>query len=417
MHSLVHLATRLSIQREGVWQQNGEAVVRHVSAVFPDDEWENRFRWGEFLPHALQLLNNTRAHQTKDSTFLRCLVGTCLITESRPEEAISLLEHVFVEHDIKFSENDIQFLSAVHCLAAAYRQHRQVRKATRLLEAVTQLAPLTADTEVILLAIEGYIASMYVTDHAAEDAISILEAILVDTDHWPEDGHYRSLVKHELFLAYLVAGHKDQAVDLLRKIVEIEKTWTKDHPRQAVSYQAISYDRVSHIFIKRGQAGDAIKLLKYVVRVRQTLAADHPALLASQHQLSLGYAAVGRFGAAIKLLEHVVKARSILPKDNHCRLVSQYELARVYMAADRILEAIDLLEHVVQVEKSFTESSYNRFVSELLLGEAYLKGGQVEKATQLLENVNITRLKVLSDKDPLFLHAQRLLAMCLPQGQ
>ncbi|KAK5652534.1 hypothetical protein OQA88_10440 [Cercophora sp. LCS_1] len=56
MHSLVHLATQIWVRERGLLGEKAQNAIRHVSDVFPNDDWKNRDLWREYMPHALKVL-------------------------------------------------------------------------------------------------------------------------------------------------------------------------------------------------------------------------------------------------------------------------------------------------------------------------------------------------------------------------
>jgi hypothetical protein len=94
MHSLVHLATRIWIQREGR-AATSEAAIRQVAAVFPDDDYANRSLWSEYLPHAFRVLQRGEGVDVEKKSNLCFWVGRCLEVDGRTREAVRYLEEAW----------------------------------------------------------------------------------------------------------------------------------------------------------------------------------------------------------------------------------------------------------------------------------------------------------------------------------
>jgi hypothetical protein len=61
MHRLVHLATRIWVNQNGFETETRTAAMKHLSKVFPSDDYTNREIWRDFLPHV--------AHIEKDEQY------------------------------------------------------------------------------------------------------------------------------------------------------------------------------------------------------------------------------------------------------------------------------------------------------------------------------------------------------------
>ncbi len=95
MHSLVHMATRIWVQREGLTTTTDEKATRHIVGVFPSCHYTNRETWREYLPHAFRVLHNSKELDTQARAVLLFSVGTCLGVDGRTEEAVKSLEEAF----------------------------------------------------------------------------------------------------------------------------------------------------------------------------------------------------------------------------------------------------------------------------------------------------------------------------------
>src|SRR4051812_34851213 len=54
MHNLVHLTTRIWVQRHRDATQMTEQTNRYLAVTFPSEDYTNRSLWREYLPHALR---------------------------------------------------------------------------------------------------------------------------------------------------------------------------------------------------------------------------------------------------------------------------------------------------------------------------------------------------------------------------
>ncbi|KAJ4253826.1 hypothetical protein NW762_010221 [Fusarium torreyae] len=404
MHSLVHLATRLSIEREGAGQETLEKVLAHVSKVFPSPRWENHDLWPQYFPHAFRLLNSAEEPDNKHSNLLKYAVGRCLVQDGRPKEGVVLLEDV-VESNIKLAENDLRRLETEYELASAYHHNCQYMQAAKLLEHVVEIEAKTLeedDPDRIIS--ERLLAWTYALDGQVQNAIKIYGRIILTTRTWAEDNNLRLIVDSELGRTYMKAGHLKEAVSLLEKTVAIRRNLPEDNPERLNSQHELAL-----AYRDDGRTKDAVNLLEHVVVTRKRLARDHPHLLAAQNQLASTYLDNGQVKEAIKLIKHVVAVRKSLVEDHPSRLTSEHELARAYLGNGQVEEAIRLLEHVVAVQKSLAEDHPDRLGSEYTLARAYLDNGQVEEAIRLLEHAVAVK-KSLAEDHPERLASEHTLA-------
>ena len=323
MHSLVHLATRVWIRREGRTATTGAAATRRIAAVFPEDDFANRSLWRQYLPHALKVLQHGKEADKEEKSTLYFWVGRCLRTDGRIQEAVQCSKAAWEWSKSHFKEDHPFRLTSQHALASAYRANDQVPDAIALLQ---QVVAIEAETQA-------------------------------------EDHHNRLASMHALAIAYRINDQIPDAIALLKQVIAIEaKTLPKDHP----SYLASQHE-LAVAYRDNGQVLDAIVLLKQVVTIcERDLAEDHPHRLTSQHQLAITYQVNGQAPDAIALLKQVVAIRErVLAEDHPSRLISQHELATAYHANGQVLDAITLFKHVAAIrERTLAEDHPDRLASQ-----------------------------------------------------
>jgi tetratricopeptide (TPR) repeat protein len=293
MHSLVHLATRIWVQREGLTETTAEKATRHLGAVFPSDDWTNRDVWREYLPHAFKVLQHSKELEMEEKFDLLFWVGRCLIVDGRIKEAVRSFEGVWQWRNRHFAEDHPNRLVSQHELAGAYEANGQVKEAITLLEQVVTIEARTL----------------------------------------PEDHPYRLASQHELAGAYETNGQVKEAIALLEQVVTIRDiTLPEDHP-----YRLASQHQLASAYEANGQVKEAITLLEQVVTVRdRTLPEDHPDRLASRHKLARAYNNNGQVEEAIALLEQVVAVEArTLAENDPSRMISRQLLADILESLDR----------------------------------------------------------------------------------
>jgi hypothetical protein len=97
MHSLVHLATRIWIRKQGQTEETIVRAIQHLNAIFPPAKPTNRQTWESYLPHTFRLLNTSRTCQLEERFSLAHQVRKCLQVnyETGLEEAIGFLKMSF----------------------------------------------------------------------------------------------------------------------------------------------------------------------------------------------------------------------------------------------------------------------------------------------------------------------------------
>jgi tetratricopeptide (TPR) repeat protein len=359
MHSLVHLATRIWLRREGLETQTTETAMRHVAGSFPTDEYENRHTWRTYLPHALRMLQRAGAGDMVERYELYFWVGRCLQVEGRVKEAVRCFEECWRWRIGQFAEEHPSRLTSQHELAIAYRSEGQIKKAVALLEQV----------------------------------VAVKERTLA------EEHPDRLVSQHELAGAYRSDGQIKKAVALLYQVVAVkERTLAEDHPDRLTSQHALA-----RAYRSDGQIKKAVALLEQVVAVKErTLAEEHPDRLASQHELAGAYKSDGQIKKAVALLEQVVAVKErTLAEEHPSRLVSQHELGITYQSDGQIKKAVALLEQVVVVgEMTLAEEHPLRLASQHALAIAYQADSQMPQAVKLLKHVTVVESRTLQEDHP-----------------
>jgi tetratricopeptide (TPR) repeat protein len=321
LHRLVHLATRVWVNRHGSPADVNQEALAHVVEVFPTDDFANQAVWRAYMPHALRLLDIEISIDIHRRTELSYWVGRCLRFDGRIPEALRWLEECCRCRE-RLDEDDSDRLIAQHELGVCYQANGQIEDAVRLLEHVVKVQDTLAETHPRRLASEHALGSCYQANGQIEDAVRLLEHVV--------------------------------------KVQDI--TLAETHPERLASQHALG-----SCYQANGQIEDAVRLLEHVVKVEgDILAETHPERLASQHELGGCYKANGQIEDAVGLLEHVVKVRDITLAETHPeRLASQHALGSCYQASGQIEDALSLMEHVVNVRgTTLAETHPERLKSE-----------------------------------------------------
>ena len=200
MHRLVHLASKVWLNKQGALRKVEEKVAIHLAEIFPSDDYTNRTIWREYFPHAFHFLRNTKMLDS-DARYDLCMaVGQCLLVDGRIGEAVDWLSECFLWRGGRYLEDHSHRLASQHVLAGAYLADGQVKEAVKLLEQV----------------------------------VDIQKKIL------KEDHPYQLASQHELARAYKLDGQVKEAVQLLKQVVAIKgKVLKEDHPDRLISERSL----------------------------------------------------------------------------------------------------------------------------------------------------------------------------------
>ncbi|KAM0209847.1 hypothetical protein ACHAQD_011024 [Fusarium lateritium] len=179
MHSLVYLATQLWNKDEGHEEEIWQTTLARIAEVFPDDDWENREVWREYLPYALRLLDNTDGVETEDGCKLGYWVGRCLHVDGRVGQAVELLERVVAVEETTLAENHLSRLASQHALAGAHKANGQIAEAVKLLEHVVAVQETTlAENHPSRLASQHALAGAYEANGQIAEAVKLQEHVV-----------------------------------------------------------------------------------------------------------------------------------------------------------------------------------------------------------------------------------------------
>ena len=411
IHRLVHLATRIWVEKYGTAGETIKKAIRHVSSVFPYTEYADRGAWREYLIHALRLLKVKLDEDIKERYTLCLKVGQCLMGDGRIREAVAWLEESYQWRENNLSEEHPDRLASQHELARAYLADGQVKKAIELLEHVVMVrARVLTEEHPHRLLSQHVLAKAYLVDGRVKKSVELLEHVIaVRARVLAEEHPHRLLSRHILARAYLADGQVKKAAELLEHVVAVgARVLAEEHPDRLFSQYVLA-----RAYLADRQVRKAIELLEHVITVgARVLAEGHPDRVLSQYVLARAYLADGQVKKAVGLLEHVVVIQArVLAEEHSYRLASRHILARAYLADGQVKKAVELLEHVVAIQaRVLAEDHPHRLASRHILARAYLADGQVKKAVELLEHVVAIRARVLAEEHPHRLVSQHELA-------
>ncbi|KAI0861334.1 acyl transferase/acyl hydrolase/lysophospholipase [Xylaria cubensis] len=366
MHSLVHLATRIWIQKKGRTEETTVNAVKNFHANFSSAYPNESQVWQIYFPHAFRLLDRTGARRTQERYQLLFQVGRCLCEDRRFRKAVRYLEMATTWSRVCLLENDKYRLAIDQALASAYLNNRQIKEAISMFEHIVKIQKTTLDEkDPLRLSLEQGLASAYLNNRQIKEAINILEHIVkIKNTTLDEKDRSRLTSEHELARAYLDDGRIKEAIGMSEHVVKIQKTTLDEKDL----FRLTSEHELARAYLKDGRIKEAISMFEHTVNIQKaTLNRKDYFRLMSEYTLAEAYLQNGRIKKGIRILERVVRRqKATLDEKDHFRLTSEHELARAYYSNAQSQMAIDLLEHVVMVESQL--DNYNDAERQTTLG-------------------------------------------------
>ena len=179
MHRLVHLAMRIWLQHNEPANLAQIKAVKHITNVFPSDDYENRTLWREYLPHASRVSTSAHVDSAKKVSMLDLKLGQCLQVDGRIQEAATWLKKSCQWRERHLKETHPDRLTSQHALAGAYRANGQVQEAVELLKQVVKIKATTlAETHPSRLASQHALASAYQANGQVQEAAELLKQVV-----------------------------------------------------------------------------------------------------------------------------------------------------------------------------------------------------------------------------------------------
>ena len=243
MHSLVHMATWVWLESEGLIEQTTIDAIRHIEKAFPPRDQTRREKWRAYVPHGLRILNRSSWCQRAERYDLFTTVGLCLDLDRRFKEAVRCFEAVSEWKREHFTEEDDSRLASEHVLARAYLDDRRIKEAIEIFEHVVAVEKRTlAEEDHSRLTSEHELARAYLDDRRIKEAIEIFEHVAaVEKRTLAEEDHSRLASEHALASAYLNDEMVEEAIQLFEHIVAVEKDlFEENDPDRLVSLDLLT---------------------------------------------------------------------------------------------------------------------------------------------------------------------------------
>ncbi|KAI8944499.1 hypothetical protein F4801DRAFT_599698 [Xylaria longipes] len=323
MHRLVHIATRVWIQKQEIVKETETRAIQHLASALPFDNKEDQLKWREYLQHAQHALRVSQEHQDSKRFELFHRVGRCLYTDRRFKEAIVALEETYRWRKQYLLEEDNNRISSEHNLAGAYLEDRRTKEAIEMFEHVVAVQQKTlVEEDADRLASEHELARAYLEDRRIKEAIEMFEHVVAvqQKKNLAEEDNGRLASEHELARAYRIDGRTREAIGILEHVVAIEQKTLREEDHNRLTSQQV----LAGAYRDDKQIKKAVEIYEHVVAVRKkTLAEEDYERLTSEHNLAIAYIEDGRIGEAIEILEQVVAIEKRLDLSDEDRRASQ----------------------------------------------------------------------------------------------
>jgi tetratricopeptide (TPR) repeat protein len=313
----------------------------------------------------------------------------------------------------RFRDQPLVAAAIHHAVGDAYQGVGKYELAIRHLSAAEELrtAHLGPDHPDTLTTLNN-LATAYMRAGRKAEAVQLLEQVRDQTQKFGSDHHTLGTLNN-LAWAYSDAGRTAEAIQLFEQVCgqQIQKLGP-DHASTLMTLHALAA-----VYREAGRTGEAIRLLEQV-RAHQTqkLGPDHLQTLQTLHSLALAYRAAGRAAEAIQLLEQVrAHQTQKLGPDHPETLTTLHSLAVAYDDAGRPTQAIQLLEQVREQQTQKLGPDHPDTLATLKnLAAAYVLAGrtaETAEAIHLLEQVRQQQTQKLGADHPNTLSTLQALAV------
>ncbi|KAH8745286.1 P-loop containing nucleoside triphosphate hydrolase protein, partial [Diaporthe sp. PMI_573] len=237
MHSLVHLATRLWIEKEARTQETILSALKDMKKVFIDDYGANQEAWRSYFSHSTRLLERSKNRCIDERFSLSTHVGMRLSEDRQFKEAIKCLEDVWKWKQKTLQEEDESRLTSEHELARAYLEDRRIKEATKMFEHVVEVRKRTLrEEDHYRLNSEHALATAYLEDRRIKEAIKMFEHVVEIQKRTLREDQFRLTSEQSLARAYLNDRRIEEAIEILEHVVELEKgLLAEDVPDRLIS--------------------------------------------------------------------------------------------------------------------------------------------------------------------------------------
>ncbi|KAL2886099.1 putative acyl transferase acyl hydrolase lysophospholipase [Ceratocystis lukuohia] len=405
MHSLVHFTTQLWFRSLETANEQRQAILDHVTSLFPDEQWKVGHTTRRYLPHALHLLHAEKAKPI-GPYGLAFKVGKYLLRGWSTTEAIKMFEFIVG----RLRDDSPLLLDSRHELTRAYIRSHRFDEAISIQQRLVDLRskPGSID-DPLLLDYQYQLARTCCQAGQVERGISILEQVVATRERILSiEDPSLLLSQRQLAQEYCMNGRSEDEILLLERAVEMRK---RELPAGHHSLLSCQSD-LSQAYYRYGRIDKRISTLEDIVAAKaKTLFADNYSLVSSQDELISEYLENGQTSKRVSMLQNVVEMRGkVLSANSPLFLKARDDLACAYLDNEEPTKAIKIFEQVVCMkEKNLPPNDPSLLRSRMQLAKSYHASRELNTAIERLRGVVERQKESLSEDDRDRVEAERLL--------
>ncbi|RSL50075.1 hypothetical protein CEP54_012103 [Fusarium duplospermum] len=421
MHSLVHLATRIWVQKSGLASKTTMDAYKHlVKLLRTGPVYEPYSR--QYISHALGILRSEDRIETRESFVLSHEVCLYLLSDGRVREADECYRQSYDWGKMHLPENDLDRLEFEDVLSTIYVHRGQVDKAIELFQHVVAIhersCSFEKDANPHLQALRKLKGLSYIRKDMRETA-GILRKIagtlsklpsghsglrkvetykLIQKLYEAEDGTKPTRMCRLIRQYYLEIASQDQdATAIIKKLAyEIEiliKTAPSSDRNLLFKVYTIKKTRGRQIHLQR-----VVELAQYMLAMVESRWAATATIMSAASELMIARTVHGGPAARVRELEYVgplwAEGDHKVPSQ---RLAFQNQMGEAFLEDGQTLRGVSILRHTAKTWKAAGAWDGNHQLLEVQhnLGMAYHRLGHRRRAMELLGYVAEFRGKTL----------------------
>lgn len=452
MHSLVHLATRIWVQRNGLTLETITVAYKHLAAALHTGTGQQPY-WRQYISHALKILRSRDQVETKERFLLSCELGGYLLDDGRMREAGECFRESWGWAKGHLPEDDPDRLDFEGMLAMSYAQEGELDKSIELLQHVVAKHERSRSYEKDCTPIFRALWSLRAVSKGrcdAEQVAGILRKIAhalskLPNGHpalassWPwlvdallanaqvseayellqklyeaEDGTKQSRTCRLIRQYYLRIASEDQDTIVMMKRLEYEieilyKTAPSSVQDLLYKRSALEKTSVRHTHLQRG-----VELAQYLLAMVESGWVANATLTSAGTELMIARTAHGDPAARVRGLEALGPSLGEDgPNAQLKRLAYQNQIGEAFLEDGQTLRAVSILRRTAKIWKTAGawDGDYQLLEVQHNLGMAYYTLGHRRRAVKLLERVAEFRMKTLPEDNMRRVKTEKLLGV------
>lgn len=412
MHSLVHQATMIWLNRDGSASDAKKRAITHLASIFPWPGWDNRPLWTSYLPHAFRALRNNAYLNLDEFADLQLLLGHCLTMNGRPSEAVVCFEGCYKDRIARLKPEDPALMRSMYYLAWGYAYDDHGNKAVEILERlILVLEPYWEHNLSMLFRSMSLLGILYGHENRPTTGLDMLDKAarirnksICKLSYTRQIGNTTSLAK----------GHVESRATQALPTIESGDGVVGETPPDARRVLLSWLQSLSQTYTQAGQADKPIEVLdKAFLPHQRSRRRSNLTRVALMDYLTRIYLTANEAETKSLVLEPEIElGAQVLPPPHSPRFESMCLLSRAYLVTDQADKAAEILEQVVTFEEQTRRvTDLARIEAIVQLFRAYRKLGDFEKCKQQVARTRMVATARLNEnaEDPLRKDTESLL--------